>query len=42
MQTFDQSLMWLLTEGLVSMEDARAAASNPHDFALDLTLARLA
>jgi twitching motility protein PilT len=42
MQTFDQSLMSLLAEGLVTMEDARAAASNPHDFALALAQARLA
>jgi twitching motility protein PilT len=42
MQTFDQSLMWLLAEGLVSMEDARSAASSPHDFALALAQARLA
>jgi twitching motility protein PilT len=40
MQTFDQSLMWLLVEGL-SMEEARAAASSPHDFALALAQARL-
>jgi twitching motility protein PilT len=42
MQTFDQSLMGLLVEGLVSIEDARSAASNPHDFALALAQARLA
>src|SRR6266496_4870595 len=36
MQTFDQSLMRLLVEGLVSMEEARGAASSPHDFALAL------
>jgi twitching motility protein PilT len=41
MQTFDQSLMWLLVEGLVSLEDARAAASSPHDFQLALAQARL-
>ena len=42
MQTFDQSLMRLLVEGLVSMEEARGAASSPHDFALALAQARLA
>jgi twitching motility protein PilT len=42
MQTFDQSLMSLLVEGLVSLDDARAAASSPHDFALALSQARLA
>jgi twitching motility protein PilT len=42
MQTFDQSLMWLLVEGLVSMEDARSTATSPHDFALALAQARLA
>jgi len=42
MQTFDQSLMGLLVDGLVSIEDARSAASNPHDFALALAQARLA
>jgi Tfp pilus assembly ATPase PilU len=42
MQTFDQSLMRLLAEGLVSIEEARATASSPHDFALALAQARLA
>jgi twitching motility protein PilT len=41
MQTFDQSLMSLLMEGLVSMEDARAAATSPHDFALAFAQASL-
>lgn len=32
MMTFDQSLLQLFKDGVVSLEDARAAASNPHDF----------
>ena len=32
MQTFDQSLLALFTAGSVSLRDAVAAASNPHDF----------
>ena len=42
MQTFDQSLMWLLAEDLVSLEAARATASSPHDFELALAQAQLA
>jgi len=34
MQTFDQSLLTLLKEGLVTMEEALRQASNPDDFAL--------
>ena len=34
MQTFDQSLMTLWREGLVTFEEALAQASNPDDFAL--------
>ncbi|MFN2544376.1 MAG: type IV pilus twitching motility protein PilT [Actinomycetota bacterium] len=34
MQTFDQALVKLVAEGLVTEENARAAASNPHDFSL--------
>jgi twitching motility protein PilT len=34
MQTFDQSLMWLMHEGYVSYEEALIQASNPDDFAL--------
>ncbi len=34
MQTFDQSLMWLLKEGLITYEEALLQASNPDDFAL--------
>jgi twitching motility protein PilT len=34
MQTFDQSLVQLTKEGLVTEDEARRAASNPHDFDL--------
>jgi twitching motility protein PilT len=34
MQTFDQSLMWLVKSGLVGYEEARRQATNPDDFAL--------
>ncbi|MBX5481462.1 MAG: type IV pilus twitching motility protein PilT [Myxococcaceae bacterium] len=34
MQTFDQSLMWLVKQGLVTFEEARRQATNPDDFAL--------
>jgi Tfp pilus assembly ATPase PilU len=34
MQTFDQSLVQLTREGLVSEDEARRAATNPHDFDL--------
>ena len=37
MQTFDQDLLRLVREGLVSREDARAVAANPHDFGLALS-----
>ncbi len=36
MQTFDQALLNLYRSGLVTLEDARAAASNQHDFELAL------
>jgi twitching motility protein PilT len=36
MQTFDQALIGMVQAGLVSEDDARAAASNPHDLALAL------
>ncbi|HET7481671.1 MAG TPA: type IV pili twitching motility protein PilT, partial [Actinomycetota bacterium] len=36
MQTFDQALLGLYRSGLVSLEDARNAASNQHDFELSL------
>jgi Tfp pilus assembly ATPase PilU len=34
MQTFDQSLLTLYEQGLVTMHDAMAVATNPHDFKL--------
>jgi twitching motility protein PilT len=39
MQTFDQSLLDLVRQGLVTEEDARAVATNPHDFSLALAAA---
>ena len=36
MQTFDQSLVKLVREELVTEDDARRAATNPHDFDLQL------
>jgi len=36
MQTFDQALVKLVNEGLVSEDDARRASTNPHDFVLAL------
>jgi twitching motility protein PilT len=37
MQTFDQALVKLVREGLVTVEQARRVATNPHDFDLQLT-----
>src|SRR5207248_2061051 len=36
MQTFDQSLFGLFKNGMVSLRDALAAASHPHDFRIAL------
>jgi twitching motility protein PilT len=36
MQTFDQHLVGLFRDGLVGLEDAIEASSNPHDFRLAL------
>jgi twitching motility protein PilT len=36
MQTFDQSLLQLVQNGLVHVDDAMTAASRPHDFTLML------
>jgi twitching motility protein PilT len=41
MQTFDQSLLELVRNRLVTIEDAQLAASNRHDFMLALTEAQL-
>jgi twitching motility protein PilT len=37
MQTFDQALVELVRAGLVAEDDARAVATNPHDFWLALS-----
>jgi twitching motility protein PilT len=42
MQTFDQSLFHLYKDGLVTLRDALAVASHPHDFRLALQGAGLA
>ena len=39
MQTFDQSLLDLVRDGLVTEEDARAVATSPHDFSLSMAAA---
>ena len=36
MQTFDQALVGLVREGLVTEEDAKLASTTPHDFVLEL------
>ena len=36
MQTFDQALVKLVKEGVVSADEARRTATNPHDFDLAL------
>ena len=36
MQTFDQALIKLYQDGQVTLEDAKSAANNPHDFELSL------
>ena len=36
MQTFDQALMKLYTEDRITLDDAMHAASNPHDFRVEL------
>jgi twitching motility protein PilT len=36
MQTFDQALLGLYRSGLVTLEDAKNAATNPHDFEIAL------
>jgi twitching motility protein PilT len=41
MQTFDQALLSLVRQGLVSTEAAAEAASSPHDFHLELRAAQL-
>ena len=41
MQTFDQSLLKLFRDGHIRLDDALAAASNPHDFQIMLRQAGL-
>jgi twitching motility protein PilT len=41
MQTFDQALVALVGQDLVTTEDAAEAASNPHDFMRALREAEL-
>jgi twitching motility protein PilT len=36
MQTFDQHLVTLVRDGVVTLEDAQTAASSPHDLAVEL------
>ncbi len=36
MQTFDQSLLWLNRQGLISVEEALSAATNPNDMKLQM------
>ena len=36
MQTFDQALLALFRAGLVELEEAKSAATNPHDFQIAL------
>lgn len=36
MQTFDQHLVTLVRDGVVTLEDAQMAASSPHDLAVEL------
>jgi twitching motility protein PilT len=41
MQTFDQAPVKMVQEGLVTVDDAMEAATNPHDFQLALKEAQL-
>ena len=36
MQTFDQHLVQLIRDGVITLEDARHASSNPHDLQVEL------
>ncbi len=36
MQTFDQHLVTLIRDGVITLEDARHASSNPHDLQVEL------
>ena len=41
MQTFDQSLVALVMEGLITEEEAKLASTTPHDFTLAMKAARM-
>src|SRR5919198_1630886 len=41
MQTFDQSLVALVMEGLIAEDEARMASTTPHDFSLAMKAARM-
>jgi twitching motility protein PilT len=41
MQTFDQSLVALVMEGLITEEEAKLASTTPHDFTLAMKSARM-
>jgi len=41
MQTFDQSLVALVMEGLITEEEAREASTTPHDFTLTMKAAKM-
>ncbi len=36
MQTFDQHLVTLIRDGVITLEDAMAASSSPHDLRVEL------
>ena len=36
MQTFDQHLVSLLRDGVISLEAAMSASTSPHDFTVEL------
>jgi twitching motility protein PilT len=36
MQTFDQHLVTFVRDGIVTMEDALASSSSPHDLTVEL------
>jgi twitching motility protein PilT len=41
MQTFDQSLVALVMEGLITEDEARMASTTPHDFSLAMKAAKM-
>ena len=36
MQTFDQAMLYLYRSGLITLDEAMTASSNPHDFQIAL------